>query len=258
MARGPDQSALTIAKLLVEHIISRHGVPGELLSDRGPAFLSKLLQAVCQLMGIKKVNTTVYHPQTDGLVERFNRTLTDMLAKTVEKDGKDWDTRLPYVLFAYRSCPQESTKESPFFLLYDRDPKLPTETTLGSPPNRSDISIDDYKSEVLRSMQEAWELARKNIRIAQKKQKKNYDRHSRQPTFQVGGRVFLYIPSAKSGPGYKFALPHKGPYRILDISNNVACIQLIEKPGADPLRVAIDRLRHCPKECIPNQSPIDQ
>ena len=109
----PDQSALTIARLMVEHVISHHGVPRELLSDRGPAFLSKLLKEMCQLMGIKKTNTTAYHPQTDGLVERFNRTLIDMLAKTVEKSGRDWDTHLPFVLFAYRTSPQESTQESP-------------------------------------------------------------------------------------------------------------------------------------------------
>ena len=77
----PDQTALTIAKLLAEQVISRHGVPVELLSDRGSAFLSHLIQEVCQLLGIHRVNTTAYHPQTDGLVERFNRTLIDMLAK---------------------------------------------------------------------------------------------------------------------------------------------------------------------------------
>ena len=97
----PDQTALTIAKLLVEHVISRHGVPAELLSDRGAAFLSTLVSELCQLMGIHKVNTTAYHPQTDGLVERFNRTLTEMLAKKVERSGQDWDTHLPFVLFAY-------------------------------------------------------------------------------------------------------------------------------------------------------------
>ena len=79
-----DQTAPTIAKLLVERIISRHGVPRQLLSDRGPSFLSKLMLEVCSVMGIKKVNTTAYHPQTDGLIERFNRTLVDMLAKTVK------------------------------------------------------------------------------------------------------------------------------------------------------------------------------
>ena len=79
----------------------RHGVPTELLSDRGSAFLSVLLQEVYQLLGTHKVSTTAYHPQTDGLVERFNRTLIDMLAKTVEKNGRDWDQHLPHVLFAY-------------------------------------------------------------------------------------------------------------------------------------------------------------
>ena len=123
----PDQSAATIANLLVKEIVSRHGVPSALLSDRGRTFLSGLLREIQQLLGFKKVNTSAYHPQTDGLVERFNRTLTSMLAKTVEQGGKDWDQRLPFVLFAYRASQKQSTLESPFFLLYGRDPRLPTE-----------------------------------------------------------------------------------------------------------------------------------
>ena len=109
-----DQSATTIAKLLIEQIVSRHGVPSEILSDRGRAFLSGLMKEVEQLLGFHKANTSAYHPQTDGLVERFNRTLTTMLAKTVEKGGKDWDQHLPFVLFAYRASQQQSTQESPF------------------------------------------------------------------------------------------------------------------------------------------------
>ena len=72
----PDQTAPTIARLLVEEIVSRHGVPRQLLSDRGPSFLSKLMYEVCRLLGVEKINTSAYHPQTDGLVERYNRTLT--------------------------------------------------------------------------------------------------------------------------------------------------------------------------------------
>ena len=96
-----DQSAYTIAKTLVERVIPRHGVLAQLLSDRGAAFLSKLLAEVYHLMGMKKVNTTAYHPQTHGLVERFNRTLLDMLSKTTKQNGKDWDSCLSFVLFAY-------------------------------------------------------------------------------------------------------------------------------------------------------------
>lgn len=91
--------------------MSHHGVPAELLSDRGKMFLSGLMSEVCRLLGTHKANTTTYHPPTDGLVERFNRTLTAMLSKTVEKNGKNWDYQLPYVLFAYRTSRQEATKE---------------------------------------------------------------------------------------------------------------------------------------------------
>ena len=77
-----NQSAAIIGRLLVKEIISRHGVPREVLSDRGRAFLSGLI------WDSRKTTTTAYHPQTDGLVERYNRTLTDMLAKTMEKRGQ--------------------------------------------------------------------------------------------------------------------------------------------------------------------------
>lgn len=83
------QSALTIAKLLVERIITSHGVPKELISDRGAAFLSNLIQEVYRLLGIHKVSTMAYHLQKDGLVERFHRTLTSMLAKTTQPGGSD-------------------------------------------------------------------------------------------------------------------------------------------------------------------------
>ena len=125
-----DQSSATVARLFIEEIVSRHGVPAEVLSDRGRAFLSGLMKEVQALLGFHKVNTSAYHPQTDGLVERFNRTLTAMLAKTAEKGGKDWDLRLPYVLIAYRASQQQSTRESPFYLLYGRDPRLPNESML--------------------------------------------------------------------------------------------------------------------------------
>ena len=80
------------------------------------------------------------HPQTDGLVERFNRTLVDMLAKMV-KPGIEWDERIPYVLFAYRATVETST----FFLLYRRDPQLPTEVVLLPKVPRDVVQLDDYK-----------------------------------------------------------------------------------------------------------------
>ena len=80
----PNQTAETIARLLVEGVICRHGAPAELLSDRGANFMSELVAEVCALFAVKKVNTSGYHPQTNGLCERFNNTLIQMLAKTGE------------------------------------------------------------------------------------------------------------------------------------------------------------------------------
>ena len=69
-----NQDTITIARLLVERIVPVHGVPKKLLSDRGGCFLSHLISELYRLLGIKKINTTAYHPQTDGMVERLNRT----------------------------------------------------------------------------------------------------------------------------------------------------------------------------------------
>ena len=123
----------------------RHGVPEELLSDRGTNFLSDVILEMCSLLGIKKVNTSGYHPQTDGLVEKFNSTITNVLLKSVHVNV-EWDKQLPMLLFAYRTTIQKSTRESPFFLLYGRDPHLPTTSDMEL--SRPAYSIN-YKSELV-------------------------------------------------------------------------------------------------------------
>ena len=217
-----DQSAATIARLLVEEVVSRHGVPTEVLSDRGRAFLSSLMKEVQSLLGFHKINTSAYHPQTDGLVERFNRTLLLMLAKTAEKGGRDWDKHLPYVLFAYWASQQPSTQESPLFLLYGRDPQLPVESVLSPAKTRKLTHLHEYSSQLAEQMSEAWDLARKNIGRAQKRQKNFYDQGKRLPMFTVGDRVFLHKPAEKAGEARKLARPFHGPYRVLELDTNTA------------------------------------
>ena len=101
-------------------LFSRVGVPSDILTDQGSNFTSKLLSEVYSLLHIQPIRTSPYHPQTAGLVERFNQTLKSMLRKTVVQ-GKDWDKLLPYLLFSYREVPQTS----PFELLYGRSVRGP-------------------------------------------------------------------------------------------------------------------------------------
>ncbi|CAM4607160.1 unnamed protein product [Caretta caretta] len=93
----------------------------KICTDQEMPFMSKLMKDLCSLLHVQTLWTSVYHPQTDGLVERFNRTFKAMIRKVVSKDGKDWDNLLPY-LFAIREVPQASTGFSPFELLYGRNP----------------------------------------------------------------------------------------------------------------------------------------
>ena len=169
-------------------------------------------------MGMKKVNTTAYHPQTDGLLERFNHTLTGMLAKTVKKDGSNWDKHLPYVLYANRTSPQESTKESSFFLLYGRDSRLPTDQAQSPQPPCDVIDVDTYKSEVFQGLSAAWKLACE----------KTWAENPAWPSC-VGDCVFVLMPAKQLGKAHKFARPYGGLYRTVAMCENGAEVKVIDK-----------------------------
>ena len=174
-----------------------------------------------------------------------------MLSKRV--GVREWDELLPYVLFAYRSTMQTSTGESPFHLLYGRDPQLPTEAVLCPPTSRDVIELDDYKTTMAQMMQEAWGLAQQNLKKAQKKQKLYHDKKSNRPDFRVGDRVFVFMPVLKSGPAHKLARPYKGPYRVIATYPNGVELVPVDKPKAIPIRVALNRVRRCPSD-VPQES----
>ena len=98
-----------------------------------------------------------------------------MLAKTGEWFLQDWGKHLPYVLYAYRVTVQESTRESPFFLLYGRDPALPTLDALSHEHTPYLIYLDDYKTELLTTLTSVWKLAKTNITTAPDRQKTTFD-----------------------------------------------------------------------------------
>ena len=141
---APDQKAERIACLLAEEVVPFCGVPEVVLSDRGTNLLFHLVQDVCRLLGIKKLNTTSYHPQCDGMVERLNRTLKAMLRKHASQFGTQWDTYLSGVVWAYRNTVHESTGEKPSFLLFGMDLRTPTEAALLSPNPLESVSVSDY------------------------------------------------------------------------------------------------------------------
>ena len=97
----PNEEAVTVAKAL-EDVFTRHGMPSVLLTDQGKNFESKVVASLCEMFGIEKRRTTGYHPQTDGLCERFNGILKSFLRARVNREKNDWDEQLPHALLAYR------------------------------------------------------------------------------------------------------------------------------------------------------------
>ncbi|KAL2089206.1 hypothetical protein ACEWY4_016105 [Coilia grayii] len=205
-------TAGAIARTLLQ-LFSRVGLPQEVLTDQGTAFLSKTLKQMYSLLGIKSIRTTPYHPQTDGLVERYNRTLKGMLRKFVAANGKDWDQWLPYLLFAYREVPQASTGFSPFELLYGRQVRGPLDLLREAweqPPPAGGSSVIAYVLKMRDKMEELASLVKDNLAQAQRTQAQWYDQTARQRTLQPGQKVLLLLPTTEN----KLLARWQGPYRV--------------------------------------------
>ena len=163
-----------------------------------------------------------------------------MLAKSVTPGVREWDERLPFVLFAYQATLQVSVGESAFFLLYGRDPQLPTELVLCPPTGRQAVGLDDYKSVMMLEMGSAWAQAQKAVKKAQKRQKCQHDRTSKNADFQVGDLVFVCMPASKTGHMRKLARPFQGPYRVIATYANVVEVRQTGNPRAQAIRVALN------------------
>ncbi|XP_018791132.1 PREDICTED: uncharacterized protein K02A2.6-like [Bactrocera latifrons] len=130
----PNQEAKTVAEAFVENWITRFGVPIELHSDQCRNFESSLFQEVCTLLGIHKTRTTALHPQSDGMVERFNRTREEHLRKIVDKDQRNRGKCIQMFLLAYRSAKHETTGYTPAKIIFGSDLRLPADLKFGMNP----------------------------------------------------------------------------------------------------------------------------
>lgn len=208
----PSGTAVEIAAFLIEQIILRHGAPRELLSDRGTAFMSHVIQQLMQRCRTIHRTTTSYHPQCNGLTERLNRTLCDMLSMYVDADHRNWDEILPFVTFAYNTSRQDTTTFSPFFLVYARECDTLIDSLL---PYVSNPTCSDYVTEMVSRAEESRQLARTFTLVSQQRQQAVYDKKHRNAMFSAGDLVWVWKPERKVGLSEKLLRRYFGPYRIL-------------------------------------------
>ena len=145
----------------------------------------------CKLLKMKKTRTTPYNPKSDGLVERFNRTVKQMLTMLVADAENDWDDHLPYVMMAYRASVHESTKCTPNLLMLNREVNLPIDLMVGSPSEgEGPVCPVEYVEWVRLATEEAFEFVRKNLRLSALRQKQYYDQGCGEPQFHPGQSVW--------------------------------------------------------------------
>jgi len=204
----------TVAQALLE-ICTRIGFPRTLTSDNGTQFTSATFDAFLRLMGIKHRLTPPYHAQSNGIVERFNGTLKVMLRKLAEEQPRDWDLRIPTLLFAYRDAPQSSTGFSPFELIYGHRVRGPL-TILkeywasNSPVTEEDSNTQQYLEEMKHRLQETCKIARENLTKSQETSAKYFNKRVRMRTLKVGDKVLIFLPDSTK----KLLMSWKGPYEI--------------------------------------------
>ena len=201
-----------IAEALMD-VFSRVGIPSEILTDQGSNFTSQLLTELYRMLHIHPIRTSPYHPQTDGLVERFNQTLKSMLRKAATKEGRDWDKMIPFLLFAYREVPQSSTGFSPFELLYGRPVRGPLDTLRESwdSNSKSKESVVSYVLSIRDKLDTMRSLVTENMQDAQRKQKAWYDRNACQRQLSIGDQVLVLLPTDNN----KLLAQWQGPYPIV-------------------------------------------
>eukprot|EP00057_Strongylocentrotus_purpuratus_P021451 XP_011675925.1 PREDICTED: uncharacterized protein K02A2.6-like [Strongylocentrotus purpuratus] len=248
----PNEKASTVAPKLVKEFMCRYGVPTEIHTDQGRNFESQLFKEVCQILGIKKTRTTAYNPKSDGMIERFNRTLLDMLVTLIEpgKNQRDWDkyVHIHVATTAYRSSVHETIGEMPNMMMFKRELKMLSDQYVIQP----NMEVGTHYVEELRDRMDKvytriTEHSQKNLR----RQKRNYDKKIAGSIYEEGNFVWLRNNQRHKGISPKLSYRWNGPFKIKTKLSDVI-YRIKKSPGTKVKVVHFDRLKPCegdePKE----------
>ena len=212
----PNQESITVADKLVNEMFCRFGPPVSLHSGQGRQFEAELIAHICRLLHIRTTRTSSYHPQSDGFIERFNRTILSMLASWLEQNLNDWDVDLKALCQAYNTSVQDTTGYIPFFLMFGREIRMPVDLMHGlSPGTVSDVtSLSTYVQQLQSKLTAAYTFVHQNVSVQQRRQKENYDQKIHGKPHQISELVWLHTPVVKKGQARKFHQPWTGPYKV--------------------------------------------
>lgn len=235
------QEAKNVASKLVNRFISIFGVPLQLHTDLGTNFEAKVFQEVCMLLGINKTRTSIRRPQSDGLVERANRSIQNMIASYISDKQDDWDEHIPLLMMAYRSSIHETTGVSPALMMLGRELTLPIDLTLGRPIREDRLCSTEHAYQLEQKLLDVHDFARKQLNISSESMKRRYDVKVHKNPYKLGDAVWYFSPKRKVGFNPKLQRPWKGPMVVVEILNDVL-FRIQSGPRAKPIVVVNETL----------------
>jgi transposase InsO family protein len=201
-----NDSAATAAEFLVETSLE-FGPPQQIQTDRGTHFTAQVFEGVSKKLGCKHTISTPYHPQSQGVVERFNSTFKQQLSKYINEHHDDWDEYLKIVITAYNSSIHQTTLFTPFQVFHKRKP-----ISVFDPVKRKIMmsNVNDYWNHFVRSERFYLDQIQHIIRREQERMKRRYDRNRPDISFRIGENVFIARPGIRP----TFSQLYEGPFTI--------------------------------------------
>jgi hypothetical protein len=248
----PDGRAVTLAHALLTKVYLVYGGCTELISDNASSFTSEFFREFCSLLYVNRHFATPHWSQGNAATERTFRTYHDILAKYIGKNDRNFDEFLPFATFCYNTATHSTTNESPFFLMFGRDPIFCVDQII-DPRVRPPIGFTeegDFKRRLVISLRLAWEAADEATKKAQLRGKQQYDKRTRELPIQEGDRVLFRDYRHKTGEARKFHSPYRGIYRVIQVDGVHVTIVSCNSPQANPLTVNINQLKPC-NEWVP-------
>jgi transposase InsO family protein len=216
-----QQDAEMVARAFVVNVVLKYGTPRVLQTDQGANFISEVFRNTFKILKIKKIQSTAFHPESQGGIERSHRVLAEYLRHYVNEDQTNWDEWVSFVTYVYNTTVHSATGFTPFELLFGHPSTLPS--TLKKPPEPQ-YNYDDYVSEVRSRLQTVLHHAHKNLIACKGKSKEHYDKTLREMKLQVGDKALLFDETVRRGRSRKLSAQCVGPYTITEIDKVNATI----------------------------------
>lgn len=196
-----SKSAKTVADRILNDYALKFGLPARIHHDQGGEFENQLFAQLQRNCGVLGSRTTPYHPQGNGQVERFNRTLLQMLKTLTDKEKTNWKGSLNKLIYAYNCTKSEVTGFSPFYLLFGRSPRLPIDLMFDLILGCGNANQQAYMERWKQEMQQAYDIVREITSKAAGRSKRNYDRKVRSSILYPGDRVLVRNLAPRGGTG---------------------------------------------------------